>query len=97
MLTHSYPMTAYGDKEDFTKHNTLTSKDFLSSSACERIILYPPYTDALLNTPVVTVYNGYSTVMFHLWTANDSVLPPSVPHAELHTYYPTCIALKYSV
>lgn len=94
MLTHSYPMTAYGDKEDFTKHNTLTSKDFLSSSVSEWIILYHPYTDALLNTPVVTVCNGYSTVMFHLWTANGSVLPPSGPHAELHADYPKSTALE---
>lgn len=90
-------MTACGDKEDFTKHNSLTSKDFLSSSVSEWIILYHPYTDALLNTLVVTVYNGYSTVMFHLWTANGPVSPPSGPHAELHTYFLTCIAQKYSV
>lgn len=64
MLTHSYPMTACGEEEDFTNHNTLTSKDFLSSSVSEWIILHHLYKDALLNAPLVTVYHSYSSFMF---------------------------------
>lgn len=90
MLTHSYPMTAYGEEEDFTNHNTLTSKDFLSSSVSEWIILHHLYKDALLNAPLVTIYHSYSSFMFIcgrqiILYCHQVVKTLNCTHISLHT------------